>query len=137
MHVQTAYNNTKITDTSLHNTSAKRASVIVTQFAFFPVAKTQFRRWTIACWPRCRPIAAVDAVPQPDAYASSTSLVSTKDHAQIQTHCSTDLYNIIQMLCFLFTSYQVTKPPLKLPPNMAEWRKLRLMHLYRSVDVST
>ena len=47
----------------------------------------------------------------------------------------TNLYNIIQMPCFLFTSYQIMKPPLNLPLKMAEWRKLRLMHLYRSVDV--
>ena len=50
---------------------------------------------------------------------------------------SPQTYIITQMPCFLFTSYQVMKPPLKLPPNMAEWLKLRLMHLYRSVDVST
>jgi len=46
-------------------------------------------------------------------------------------------YIITQMLCVLFTSYQVMKPPLNLPRNMAEWRKLWLMHLYRSVDLST
>ena len=44
---------------------------------------------------------------------------------------------IIQMPCFLFTSYQIMKPQLNLPLKMAGWRKLRLMHLYRSVDVST
>ena len=50
---------------------------------------------------------------------------------------STDIYFSIQMPCFRFTSYGIMKLPLNLPLKMAEWRKLRLMHLYRSVDVST
>ena len=47
-----------------------------------------------------------------------------------------DIYTVDTVLP-VHIVYGTKKPPLNLPLEMAEWRKLRLMHLYRSVDVST